>query len=346
MPPARDLWIDALRAFLAIGVLHSHLMLHFPIDDVPFHRNIIDFLCVFRVPTFFFISGYILFLQIERYNGVPVSQIISKKFRQLLIPSIIFTLVPSFAEGFDLLTDLNTAHYFLPALFLIIVLFCALYFAIADFNKNTKCAILIFYALLTTVLMALFSHSPVKGYFHWRQALHGNIFFIIGVLCAMYKSKTALYAKKIYTPVILGTVYSVLYLILNNYLPGSKFDYLSTVLYRLICPIVGLLFISSVFACLSKYFTPSNFLGKLSFYIGQRTLSLYILQEIAFSCVFYLIEVNELHFPQIAAVFILILTSLFVLIFHDLICRSAIINKYVFGRKKPLPEFKDLTAAA
>ena len=344
IPLNRNLWIDALRAFLALGVVHSHSLLYFEEDVMGFHNAIVECFAVFRVPSFFFIAGYVLCFQLSRVfnrkkDAIPL---ISKRFRQLIIPSVIFTLVPSVYVGIEFFSKFNTAHYFLPALFLIILCFCLLYALIFKFSRLSQCIILLAYALATTLIMRYLTYRPIEGYFHWRQALHGNLFFILGVVTSQYSRILLPILKKPIVTVSLGILYALTYSFLVLYLPESPYGGVEVLFRRIMCPILGIYFVFSLFYSISRFFKPNNFLGKLSFFLGQRSLPLYVLQDASFLIIYYFIDTDAVSYPQIVSLFAFVITAVLIVIIHEIICRFKVVNKYVFGRKEPLMSFKQI----
>lgn len=308
------------------------------------HWSVIDFLSVFRVPCFYFIAGYVLYLQLGRYafSKKTLGTVIYQKFRQLIIPSVIFTFLPSFDFAIETLSVFNTGHYFLPALFIIILFFCIIYYITNIYRGRAVFAIFLLYGLGTTFLLSLFTHTPVENYFHWRHVLFGNLFFILGVISAAYNNVMLRLLAKPVIPVVLGVSYTLLYILMNNYLPGSRLSYMVVPIKRVVCPVLGIYFVVGLFVMCSKFFRSDNILGKLSYYIGQRTLPLYVIQNLIFFLVFQFIDTSALDSPQLFAVFTFVLSLLLALLFHEIICKVPLINCYVFGRKAPLTGFKTL----
>lgn len=83
----RDKEIDALKGLAIILVVMGHIIAFSNLEN--YSNNILfNFIYAFHMPLFFFISGYLVF---GRF-GPTTGSWIYKKFRQLIIPYIIFTL--------------------------------------------------------------------------------------------------------------------------------------------------------------------------------------------------------------------------------------------------------------
>lgn len=79
-------YIDALRGFTMILVVLHHI-------TQPSQSFINDLFITFRMPLFFFVSGYITFKANETWNLTNVINKAIKKIKIQLIPTIIFGLI-------------------------------------------------------------------------------------------------------------------------------------------------------------------------------------------------------------------------------------------------------------
>lgn len=83
-------WIDALRGFTMILVVFSHIeTLGF---EMP-RSTVNDFFSQFRMPLFFFISGFIAFRAGEVWNRQYFTRQMLKKMRIQIIPTLFFGLL-------------------------------------------------------------------------------------------------------------------------------------------------------------------------------------------------------------------------------------------------------------
>ena len=86
MATKRIEYIDAMRGFTMILVVYSHIC-HFCLGDSLLGYNGTFFL--FRLPCFFFISGWLF----EPVSQRPFRQIVHKKFMMQIVPTFIFLLI-------------------------------------------------------------------------------------------------------------------------------------------------------------------------------------------------------------------------------------------------------------
>ena len=86
MVAKRIAYIDAMRGFTMILVVYSHIC-GFCLGDTQMGYNDVFFL--FRLPCFFFISGWLF----EPVSQRPFKQIARKKFMVQIVPTFIFLLL-------------------------------------------------------------------------------------------------------------------------------------------------------------------------------------------------------------------------------------------------------------
>ncbi len=336
IPEGRNLALDALRAFLALGVLYFHSILRYPAGEVIVHEQISRFFLIFRVPTFFFISGLLVYDAFERRAaGGAVGTFVAKKFCQLMVPSAVFIFVPSFALGLGLLSEWKVGYYFVTALFIITVAYCGLALVIRGMKRSRRAIVLVGYALATTALLTATHDAAVTDYMYWREALHGNLFFVLGILFAMYPGAVRHYVVRPLSVVGCLALFVAAYLLLEPYsehLPSPLY----APLYRVVAPILGIVAVYGLFSLSTRFFVRESRLGKVAYYLGQRTLPLYVIQEMAFFLVFATFDADNVAHPALFAIVTFAVSVALTLLIHDLLCRIPAVNRYLFGRPVPL----------
>ena len=89
-PTKRIEWIDALRGFTMILVVFSHIeVFGFGIPS----NTVNSFFSQFRMPLFFFISGFIAFRAGEVWDRKYYTRQMLKKMRIQIIPTLFFGLL-------------------------------------------------------------------------------------------------------------------------------------------------------------------------------------------------------------------------------------------------------------
>lgn len=348
----RNIVFDALKVFLALGVLFAHCVAHFGPESVVALKKPILYSAVFRVPAFYFISGCILSNQLFKLYRKPVNyfketfNIISRKLHQLIIPAVLFSLLPSFSEGIEAILGFHTFFYFLPSLFTMILLYCMISLFIKDHSIKLKTFILGSYALLTTLLAYYIDGLP--NYFtplHWDTTLIGNIFFILGVLTTMHSKRSFPLIKKWWFFIFTFALYTWLFTCIDKYgdIKESKITFL---LQEIIAPCVGIYAILSLFLIIFKYIDHIPIIKRVALYLSQRSLAMYVMQNFVFFILFTLIDISQFSNGAYVSLWMAPLTVFGVLLIHDVIILIPGINKYLFGRNKRLLSLRQVFNAS
>lgn len=153
-------YLDELRGFAILLVVLGHIYL--PFTESGSSNPVAEAIYSFHMPLFFFISGF-LCEQTNRIDIIGYSKFLKKKFFALIIPYL-FWLIPGhiiFCNGkFDNLGEMlqrfmffpNLNIWFLPVLFLMMVLYAIQYFIV---NKSDNCAKRLWIMLTVSMLLTL-----------------------------------------------------------------------------------------------------------------------------------------------------------------------------------------------
>lgn len=82
-------WLDALRGFTMIMVVANHVA-GTGFGEEWKHSSAIPFLVLFRMPLFFFVSGFLAYKSSQIWNLKNLGSLVSKKLRVQTIPTIVF----------------------------------------------------------------------------------------------------------------------------------------------------------------------------------------------------------------------------------------------------------------
>ena len=97
-------WLDALRGFTMIMVVANHVA-QIGFEEEWKHSSSLQFLLLFRMPLFFFISGFLAYKASQVWTARNLGSLVLKKCRVQLIPTLVFFLLatailkPSFWPG-------------------------------------------------------------------------------------------------------------------------------------------------------------------------------------------------------------------------------------------------------
>ena len=327
MPKHRIGYIDALRGFTMILVVCVHVSAYSKIGNYSYS----EFFRIFRMPLFFFISGFILFKQNRLWNISNSCNFLFKKFLVQIIPTTIFLLLYLFIFPYNSIYGKFCGYWFTITLFE--------YFIVYSF-----CNLLIKKQFASDIFLLIFSFfllvSSYGSWFHNNFPLINNfllcnfeyfIFFIVGTISKKYFEWVCKYVFN--NNIIMLFVVSLM-------LIGSIFylnDYLVKLEVKLALSILGIFSIFYFFMKNSDYMDNSR-VGKVLQFIGRRTLDIYLL---------HFFFVNEsmtwtktLGINSSTIIFIISILTSFVIIgicllISKFLRTNPLLGKILFGAKRP-----------
>ena len=268
MAKQRIAYIDAMRGLTMILVVYSHIF-SFCLGDKDLGFNNILFL--FRMPCFFFISGW-LFEQVGRqWNSASIRNTIRHKFMVQIVPTLIFLLLlappPLF---FSRLGMTKGGYWFTFALFE--------FFVLCIFSERYLKKWGGVFALVISVLAYCYDvyykrffrdfglMADIMGFLSfatWRYYL----FFYIGTWVKLHFDIFIAWTNKVWVMLVMAIVFIII--ALN---PQSEDVFLHYLIFS-IGGIAGMTLVFTTFRCFSSQMLHFSFLK----YIGTRTLDIYLL---------------------------------------------------------------------
>lgn len=271
---SRVKYLDTLRGFTMLLVVYQHIR-YFTLGNLPIEDSAIAlFFIAFRMPMFFFISGYIAYKTLNYWSFENYRKRLITKMRVQLIPTIIFWSVFKYFQirnwGFP------GGFWFTEVLF---EMFC-IYFTVALLSKLVSSKIeeifLICFALILFFIKGKFAIYPNLEFLQLTELSRYFIFFILGLFCRKYNNGfIALTGNKyvltlcILTPLfLLSIVYGPLKFPLERGLAG---------LVSLVNGICLVIVIFTMFRKSENYWNKDGATQRCLEYIGRRTLDIYML---------------------------------------------------------------------
>lgn len=344
-------YIDALRGFTMILVVFSHVMLFtFGIES----SFINEVFMSFRMPLFFFISGFIGYKAGLEWTGRTWWTMSRKKLLVQLIPTFFFGLLRTYAylelDFMVFVTSPAKLGYWFTIALLEMFLFVytmnlMLYQCSKKESRSRKviALVLIYVALYLCRLVPDYLPSLSTAYdvlsLHYVSLYFP--FFAFGYICSMYKEAFNKMLEHKYFAAVAIVLFVALFYVRRTYilpnLGGGALIFISSFFTQLAVGILGLLVVFNTFRTYADSFTSDKRVGRALQYIGKRTLDIYLLH-------FFFIP----HVPQVGEFLkqgnnaVLELTfgigiSLLVigicLVVSNIIRTSPILAKYLFGVK-------------
>ena len=359
-------WLDALRGFTMIMVVANHVA-QIGFEEQWKHSSSLQFLLLFRMPLFFFISGFLAYKASQVWDLRNLGTLVLKKMRVQLIPTICFFLLatailkPSFWPGLEesFHSPTKGGYWFtlvLLYMFLIYYPFAYLESKITSlFSKNK--AFWISAALITLlflVSLAFYDSCYQPRYFSWAKGYRGSMtdihrflldsslgqlmlwmpFFLFGNIAHRYwNGFQKLMDSKWFFPII------VLLAIL------CTMDALKWRTLRMawaIIPQTGAMFLLLLIALMyfrnyKHYFTKMTIIGASLQYIGRRTLDIYLIHFLfvpslpSVGLFFKSYQHNFITDTTLSVLFALLVIG-FSIITSNILRISPFLKKWLFGR--------------
>lgn len=342
-------YIDAMRGFTMLLVVYSHILLFGYSDSLIRDNEILSFnrfFLTFRMPLFFFISGFILFKKDIIWNLPTCWSFLKKKAKIQLIPTTFFFILYVFLFNFsfyDSLVDIYKAGYwFTLALFEYFCLYTLIRYICHKLKRETGidallliCAFLL-WGITPTSLQHLHCYNPVTCGILSIAQMKYFIFFILGTLIKKHfdKVQQILDNGKI-------TAFGILFLFLMTCIVWHyecEQNPFCRYIYFFLSGGLGLILVFAFFRKYQDSLTQNTKLGRILQYIGRRTLDIYLLHY--FFLPRNLKPIGEFFInnanPTLEFVFSTIIAIIVIgacLLMSNIIRISPILAHYLFGVK-------------
>ena len=333
-------YIDTLRGFTMLLVVFQHIR-QFSIGLGSSDSAIAAFFISFRMPMFFFISGYVAYKAVHHWTWSFYSHRLLTKARVQLFPTIVFWALYIIVIG---MCSFPGGFWFTESLFEMFILYFSIAFCCNRCKLGGK----------TESITIILSILAVLLFNRWCPQLHDKyhlvlgstskfyIFFGIGLLMKKYNDKFIhfLESKVTITVLIVGAVLCLIslykYQLFGNYRPVQ-----TGVLY-----LTGLLLVYVIFAAFhnnATFWNKKGWVQNTMEYIGRRTLDLYMIHS------FLLPDLHQLR-PFLTSgnneivieFFVIGILTLMVtgcaLLISSLLRTSPVLAKWLFGVTNKMPQ--------
>ncbi len=352
-PTKRIEYIDALRGMTMILVVFSHVeMTSFGITNPTFINSLF---MSFRMPLFFFISGFIGYKANIEWNLHTWWTMSKKKMLIQLIPTFVFGLIYAYAYfGTDLQTFIThngkLGYWFTIALLEIFLIVYTTNVCLYNSNQNIHrkrmlIALILLSGGLFLTKIALKMHPALNEIGNILSLHHSfNYFqyFAFGYIGSMYKEdfNRLLENKHISAAIII--LFASLFYTKTCYVSthiGNSMDIwrILDILLEAFVGYFGLLVVYNTFKTYQDSFTSKTKVGSALQFIGKRTLDVYLLHYFLLP---YLPQMGQFleegHNAALEIAFGIILSLLVIgicLIISSILRTSPILGSRLFGVK-------------
>lgn len=344
-------WLDAMRGFTMILVVMFHVSTQ-SFCQLDNSSSSTPFLLLFRMPLFFFVSGFLVYKPTFEWSIKQYISLVAKKVRIQLLPTIIFFILcvsirheNIFVTMVEFLsTPAKGGYWFTWSLLHLFLFYYTIQIVLNKFSKSRKIkwdtVFIIFWCIAVLLYFMLFMPSkfnfntPFWDYSSLTQTIKYLQFFIVGILARHYWGQIEnIFDSKNFSLfiIIISVVCSLECLKFHNFSLPVEHVIRLVAIYSLV--IIVLMF----FRFYKDSFSRNTIIGQSLQYIGTRTLDIYLIHFILLPVLPSIGSFLSLYRPNFLLEIVLSLSvSLIViggcLIISNILRVSPILSKYLFGR--------------
>ncbi len=340
MPTRRIEYIDAMRGFTMLLVVYSHIV----VQCLHLHSYTFNhFFIIFRMPLFFFISGWVMYKATREWGKEETGQFIKNKFLVQIIPTVVF--LASFIYIFQV-TDTTLwfgagkcGYWFTYTLFQYFLFYVITMTLVPRKWKHTKKEDAIVITVASVVVIVSFCTrlfvitDVVLAHYIGAIQWYYYVFFCLGTLVKKYFNPfIRLTDNKWFMTTIIACTFILAIL-------QERTDDLTFIIPGLLMSGMCIFIVFTFFRKNEQHFTKDRRLGRILQYIGRRTLDIYLLhffflpENLRFVGDFFDQHSNPTleFFISMALALMVIALSLAV---SNVIRLSPLLAKYLFGVKE------------
>lgn len=347
-------WLDALRGFTMIMVVAYHVSQNTFLLSAKASSSM-PFLVLFRMPLFFFVSGFLAYKASLHWDLHTFGTLVAKKMRVQLIPTIVFFLLSAVILGQEFLPyvveKLGGAHkggYWFTLVLLYMFIF---YYVFCYIESKLKWKSWIPITLLFVVSLLVYESCYLPRLFWWadgHKLAHPAYldqsslilcmkffpFFLYGNIVHRYWDRfQRLMDSKWFYPLIVTLVIFSTMDVLKWHTMRMAWANLPMTLNKFIL----LTMVFMYFRHYAPYFSKHTVIGVSLQYIGRRTLDIYLIHFLFLPNLpgvgsFFTQHRHNFVMDTTISVIIALLVIGFCIIASNILRVSPFFKKYLFGR--------------
>lgn len=271
-------WIDAMRGFSMLVLLIGHVL---PFMGIGFYNSFLgSLLLTFRMPLFFFISGFVSYRAIGWWNKKQIGETLKKKVQAQILCPIVFYTIYQLVYNKESISFYNGFYHYWFTIVLFQMFFC--YLLLSLLYKFLKIDIVIpGLSILSVICLFIVAFNKGDSWFWqflcWENFTKYMHFFTLGIICSKYREH---FFKLISCNIFITVVtigWSVCMLLWYN--DGFRLNtpYAYSVVHDILVRYFALFtVVSAFFGNATKLSSTTKWCFGLRF-IGQRTLDIYMI---------------------------------------------------------------------
>lgn len=321
-------------------VVLGHVLMVMGIED---HDTVLSRLLVsFRMPLFFFVSGYFSYRSLTWWTKSRVKDILNRKLKAQILCTIVFLSTFQYINrGYvDLFAGFG-GYWFTIVLFQMYLLYLISNLLSRYIRRDIVIPVLI---IISIIGIGIFARKPVNiwiwDFLVWSKLANYMQFFTLGIICSKYNSKffALLSTNKFKTIVIIGWIITML-LWHSNFLKET-FPLFFTVNFNLTVRYFGLLCVIMIFFSHASTLSRNNRFCLILRFIGRRTLDIYMIHFFFLPNLKFLYSyvIDDFVLQLIISGFFTIIISGLCLIVSQILRQSNTLSIWLFGERKQQKE--------
>ena len=352
-------WLDALRGFTMLLVVTNHVALKSFGMQIRWSAAL-QFFLLFRMPLFFFISGYLAYKASRVWNARTLGEMTLKKMRVQLIPTTVFFLIflamiptTPFIDNLNeaLASSMKAGYWFtLVLLYMLLTYYLFSYFE-TKLSSVFHLTSYILFPLLFIVSLCLFETCYLPRQFSWALGHKGppNAFLNYSSLVEMFRyfpfflygafvhrhwerAQRLMDSRWCFPVVVVLALITTLEVIKWHTL---RLEWAS--LPHTLAMFLLLTMVFMFFRHYSDFFSDKTGLGRGLQFIGRRTLDIYLLHyfflpKLPMVGEFFRVNRHNFILDTTAALAVALVVVAFCVITSQLLRVSPFLKKYLFGR--------------
>ena len=350
-------WIDAMRGFTMLLVVAYHVSNH-GFDENPRVSTYLYSFVLFRMPLFFFISGFFSYSAKIMWSAKTLGALTWKKFRIQMLPTIIFfsfyviVSKPHFWEGAwsYICNDMKGGFWFTYVLLLMFVIYYLYAYAESKILRWWKgrgwahswipiaSFWFIWLCIYATWYMPSWFTYPKHIFFQWTsfgQVIMYFHFFLAGNIVHRYWDNfQRLFDAKWFVPIVL----TVAIICLSEFIKWHTLHRQWINLPRTLAMYSLMTIVVLYFRHYADAFSKNTAIGRALQYIGVRTLDIYLIHVLFIPKLpFVGVWLKSVHNPFAIDILLslaggILVTSLCIIV-SNIFRMSPLLKYYLFGRK-------------
>lgn len=269
-------WVDAMRGFAMVLVVFAHCM--WPMGIGGESTFVGTLLVSFRMPLFFFVSGFFSYRTLSSWNAALFRKILLKKVQAQILGTACFLGIYLWMFDLSFEQDGIVGYWFTIVLFQMYIV----YLSGVGLSKLFRTDIVLPVMVVVCVAFMWFYHfdvhhiTPTMKYLCWQNLATYLQFFIVGIIASRYRSVLfkLLANSGVYATLLLAWV--ACFIVTYSNIP-TNMEWIDLAVRHHIARYCGLFVVMSLFFFNGRWFASAKRGSVIARFIGRRTLDIYFI---------------------------------------------------------------------